>query len=123
MGTRKSNVLTETSLRLLMATPMPRPLWEAITGDDFHLRLGNAPAITRRADALDALEAFLARLTGVGRDYWAAWRFDEAIFVESELAYRAGPRREASIPCTMVARVADAELLDLRLHLDPSPIP
>jgi len=123
MTKRAKDVLNETSLRLLMATPMPRPLWEAITGEDFHLRLGNAPTITRRHDALDALEGFLGRLTGVGRDYWAAWRVKEAIFVESDLAFHERAGQQRAIPCTMIARIADAELLDLRLHLDPGPIP
>jgi len=115
--------LTTALLRRLMAVPMDRAIWEGAAGDRLRACIANGPPLLDRRSALDGVAAFLARLETVGAGFWAAWRLEEAVFAECDLSFRNATGELAAIPCTIVARLANDELIDFRLHCDPSPLP
>jgi len=119
----KPITLTPASLRALMHAPMIRSDWEQVAAPDLRIRIANDPPIPGRDAALDGIARFFARLEGIGSAFWAAWRLEEAVFAESELGFRCARGLHRSIPCTVVARLAGAELIDFRLHCDPTPLP
>lgn len=123
MHSMGKKVLSAALLRSLLCCPFEQAVWDQIVGDHLHLRIGNTPAITDRGAAFAALEGFFARVRGFGCDYWQAWRAREALFAETDVSFMARTGKDMTIPCGVVARIADAELVDLRFHLDPSPIP
>lgn len=115
--------LTPVTLRQLMTLPMRRSDWERAAGAHLQVRIANAPVVTRRDAALDQVERFFARVETIGEEFWAAWRLDEAIFAECDLGYRCAYGFKQSVPCAVIARLAGAALIDLRLHCDPTPLP
>jgi hypothetical protein len=115
--------LTALGLKALLHGPFDRALWEAVASPNLHLRIANAPPATGRTAALDALQAFLARIEGFGCHYCDLWRRREAIYAETDVRFTNREGRLCTIPCALVARVTRGQLQDLRLHLDPSPIP
>ncbi|MBX9814859.1 MAG: hypothetical protein A4S12_09925 [Proteobacteria bacterium SG_bin5] len=119
----KPYALTPLLLRQLLSVPMVRQDWEQAAGPDLRVRIANDPPILERDAAIDGIAAFLARVEAVGSGFWAAWRLEEAVFAECDLGFRAGAGLTQTIPCTVVARLADAELIDLRVHCDPTPLP
>lgn len=115
--------ITHQELKMLLDLPFDRAVWEAVCGPHLHLRIGNGPPATGRAAALDALEAFRARIEGFGRQYCELWQRREAIYAESDVLFTDVKGEMYVIPCALIARVGSGVLQDLRLHLDPSPIP
>lgn len=121
--TPSSARLTAKDLKALLDRPFVREEWEMIAGDHLHLRIGNDPAVLGRDAALDALLRFRGRVTGFGCHYCDLWQRREAIYAETDVRFIGRDARAAEIPCAIVARVKGGRLQDLRLHLDPSPIP
>jgi len=118
-----SLLLTPKTLRQLMSMPMRRSDWEQAAGAHLQVRIANEPVVTRRDAALDLLERFFSRVETVGQEFWAAWRLEEAVFAECDLGYRCAYGFKQSVPCAVVARLANAALIDFRLHCDPTPLP
>lgn len=116
-------ILTDATLRLLLACPFQRALWERAVGDHLHLRIGNDPPILDRAAGLRALERFFGRVRAFGVSYWQVWRLREALFAETDCGFADAAGRTDVVPCAITARIAGGALIDLRFHLDPSPIP
>ncbi len=119
----RADRLTALKMKALLEHAFDQLAWEAIASEHLHLRIGNALPATGRAAAIEQLAAFLARIDGFGCRSCDLWQRRDAIYAETDVCYRdrAGSPRE--IPCAIVARVKQGRLLDLRLHLDPSPIP
>jgi len=115
--------LGASDLKALLELPFDRGAWEAIASEHLHLRIGNDPPSTERGEALDRLQTFLSRLAAFGCRYRDLWQRREAIYAETDVRFRDAEGRLREIPCALVARVVGGRLLDLRLHLDPSPIP
>ena len=116
-------MLTLDTLRLLLAGPYAALAWERMAGDPLHLRIGNGRPIVHRDAALAALEKFYTRIEGIGLGFWHGIADDEALFAECDLRFRATTGLPQAIPCAVVARLTGGSLIDLRLHLDPAPIP
>jgi hypothetical protein len=115
--------LTALALKALLANRFERAEWEAIAGEQLHVRIGNAEPEIGRTRALDALAAFRARVLGFGCRYCDLWQRREAIYAETDVRYLDAGGMPRQIPCAIVARVSRGRLLDIRFHLDPSPIP
>ncbi len=115
--------LTALQLKAMLERPYVRAEWEAVTSERLHLRIGNDPPATGRDAALDQLGAFLARIDGFGCQYCDLWQRREAVYAETDVRFRDASGHAQVVPCALVARVKLGCLLDLRLHLDPSPIP
>lgn len=115
--------LTGRRLKALLVRDVDRAAWIATMGEDCHLRIGNEPPFVGRAVALPALAAFRARIDGFGCGFCEVWTRRETIFAEAEVQFRDAQGRPASIPRAIVARVTEGRLRDLRVHLDPTPIP
>lgn len=109
--------------QLLQADVFDRGAWEKIVATDLHIRIGNAPTVIGKDVALRELGQFLMRLESIGGSFCAVWQRRETVFAETEVQFTDAARRPQSIPCTIVARAAHGNLCDLRIHLDPSPIP
>lgn len=122
-ASRTARVPASALRALLAARPFPRAAWESLTGETLHLRIGNAPPLTGRREALDRLQDFLACTETFASGFCEAWSVREAIYVETEVGFRAADGSARRIPCALVARTTHGLLHDLRFHLDPSPIP
>jgi hypothetical protein len=109
--------------QLLQADVCDRGAWEKIVAIDLHVRIGNAPTVIGKDVALRELRQFLTRVESIGAGFCAVWQRQETVFAETEVQFIDAAQRSQSIPCTIVARVAHGNLCDLRIHLDPSPIP
>ncbi|MBX9815635.1 MAG: hypothetical protein K2X76_13120 [Sphingomonas sp.] len=116
-------MLTLETLRLLLAGPFAATAWDRVTGTHLHVRIGNAPPVIRRDEALAAIEQLFARIEGMGHGFWYGCADREALFAECDLRFHDAAGRGQTIPCAVVARLAGGALIDLRLHLDPAPIP
>jgi hypothetical protein len=109
--------------QLLRADVFDRAAWEKIVATDLHVRIGNTPTTIGKDLALGHLGQFLSRVESIGGGFCAVWQREETVFAETEVRFTDAARRLQSIPCTIVARVTHGNLCDLRIHLDPSPIP
>jgi hypothetical protein len=110
-------------LQHLITRPFDAVTWGDIVAQDIHVRIGNAPPIIGKADALAELERFFARVASMGAGYWESCTRRESIFAEVEVDFINDDGCECRIPCMIMARMEDGRLLDLRFGLDPSPIP
>jgi hypothetical protein len=119
----KNARVTAMDLKLLLNRSFTRSDWEAIVGDHLHLRIGNEPPAIGRHAALECLGTFLSRVSGFGCHYCDLWQRREAIYAETDIRFFRADGSAAEIPCSIVARVKDGLLQDIRFHLDPSPIP
>jgi hypothetical protein len=115
--------LTAPALSRLLLLPFDRAAWEAVSGPHLHLRIGNAAPAMGRDVALRAYGGFRGRLTAIGCRYCDYWERREAIFAETDVCFVGHDGSPREIPCTIIARVTGGLLQDLRLHLDPTPIP
>ena len=109
--------------QLLRADVFDRGAWEKVVAPDVHVRIGNAPTVIGKDVALRELGEFLTRVESIGGSFCAVWQRQETVFAETEVQFTDAAQRARSIPCTIVARVTHGNLCDLRIHLDPSPIP
>jgi hypothetical protein len=109
--------------RLLAARPFDRAGWEAAAAQDLHVRIGNAATVIGKKDGLAELGRFFSRITSLGTGFCETCRSRETLFAELDVEFQDTEGKARRIPCVLVVRVADAALLDVRLHLDPSPIP
>jgi hypothetical protein len=115
--------VTGARLKALLTSPFDAAVWHEAMGEDCHLRIGNAPTRLGRDAALPELAAFCRRVEGFGCGFCQVWKRRETIFAETEVQFRDRQGRPARIPCVIVARATEGRLRDLRLHLDPAPIP
>jgi len=109
--------------QLLRADVFDKAAWETIVAADLHVRIGNTPTTIGKDAALGHLGRFLSRVESIGTGFCAVWQTQETVFAETEVRFTDAARRPQCIPCTIVARVTHGNLCDLRIHLDPSPIP
>ena len=109
--------------QLLRADASDKGAWEKIAAADLHVRIGNTPTAISKDAALSHLEQFLSRVESIGEGFCAVWQRQETVFAETEVRFVDAARRPRCIPCTIVARVTQGCLCDLRFYLDPSPIP
>jgi hypothetical protein len=109
--------------QLLRADVFDKEAWEKIVATDLHVRIGNTPTTIGKDAALGDLGQFLSRVESIGGGFCAVWQRQETVFAETEVRFADAARRPQCIPCTIVARVTHGNLCDLRIHLDPSPIP
>jgi hypothetical protein len=109
-------------MRELLTSPFDRAVWEKVSSRVLHVRIGNAPVATGRDASLDTLAAFIMRIEGFGCKYCELWQRRAAIYAETEVHFRDQGGALCAIPCAVVARAPKGELVDLRFHLDPSPI-
>ncbi len=113
-----------TKLRQLLSThPFDQSAWDAAVAPDVHVQNGNAAPAIGKSAALAELSLFVARIQSVGANFCETCKQKETIFAEVEIAFADGTRCEQRIPCVIVARTISGCLVDLRIHLDPSPIP
>lgn len=120
---RPQQAMTVKLKQLLCTHPFDAIAWEAAVGHDLHLRIGNAvPAIGKKA-ALAELSLFFARIDSLGAGFCEMCSLRETVFAEMEVGFTDATGREQRIPCVIVARIVSNSVLDLRFHLDPSPIP
>ena len=123
-GTTRTTRLPAGALKLLLSTrPFPTSLWEATTSPSFCVRIGNGPVHSGQAASLEALHEFLRCTEAFACGFCEMWIVKEAIYVETELEFRAAPGASQRIPCSVIARTTHGLLHDLRIHLDPSPLP
>ena len=109
--------------QLLRADEFDKRAWEKIAATDLHVRIGNISTTIGKEAALGHLGQFLSRVDSIGGGFAAVWQRQETVFAETEVQFMDEAHRPQTIPCTIVARVAHGNLCDLRIHLDPSPIP
>ena len=109
--------------QLFRADVFDKEAWDKIVATDLHVRIGNSPTTIGKDAALGRLGQFLSRVESVGAGFCAVWQRQETLFAEMEVRFTDAAQRPQCIPCTIVARVAHGNLCDLRIHLDPSPIP
>lgn len=115
---------TAARLKQLFAThPFDEAAWGTAAAADLHVRIGNAAPVVGRDPALGELRRFFARVDSIGSGFCEMCRVRETIFAEMEVDFTDEAGGGRRIPCTVVARVAGGRVLDIRLHLDPSPIP
>ena len=108
---------------LLLRAPSDTAAWEAAVGDDLHVRIGNAaPAVGKNA-ALAELAGFLGRVDSVGENFCELFRGRETYIAEMEVAFSNFTDDQQRIPCVVVVRTSGSSVIDVRFHLDPSPIP
>jgi|tagenome__1003787_1003787.scaffolds.fasta_scaffold18607971_2 hypothetical protein len=109
--------------QLLAAHPFDRNAWDCASAQDLHVRIGNArPAVGKDA-ALEELSRFFARIRSVGAGFCEMCHSGNTVFAEMEVEFSDAGGVHRRIPCVVVVRVEGRALLDVRLHLDPSPIP
>jgi hypothetical protein len=124
MDARKLTSATTAKLqKLLVAPAFDRVAWDAIVADDLHLRIGNAAPAIGRGASLAELSHFLARTKSIGTGFCETCRRRETLFAEMDVEFIDAAGHEQRIPCVVAARMASGSLVDLRFHLDPSPIP
>ena len=109
--------------QLLLTHPFDREAWESAAAQDLHVRIGNAAPVIGRSDAITELDCFFARVRSIGAGFCETCRSRETLFAELEVEFRDSAGLLQWIPCVVVVRLAGAAVLDVRLHLDPSPIP
>lgn len=113
-----------TALKLLLATkPFPSSLWQAATSPFFCVRIANDPARSGQLEGLDSLRDFLETTEAFACGFCEMWAVKEAIFIETELECREPEGALRRIPCAVIARTTHGLLHDLRIYLDPSPLP
>lgn len=112
------------ALKVLLETkPFPEPLWQAATSAALHIRIGNAPARSGQEEGLSLLREFLHCTEAFACGFCEVWSIREAIYLETELEYAEPDGTRARIPCSVIARTTHGVVHDLRIHLDPSPLP
>lgn len=110
-------------LRMLLATkPFPLELWVAATSPALCVRIGNEPARGGQSQALAALKNFLIGIRAFSSGFCQIWSVDEAIYIETELEYRAVDASNGIIPASVIARTTHGVVHDLRIYLDPTPL-
>jgi hypothetical protein len=109
--------------RLFAARSFDRAAWEAAVAQDLHVRIDNAAPVIGKKDGLAELGRFFSRITSLGTGFRETCRSRETMFAELEVEFQDSEGETRRIPCVLVVRVAGAALLDVRLHLDPSPLP
>lgn len=109
--------------QLLSTHPFDRVAWEAAVAHDLHLRIGNAAPVIGKTAALAELNLFFARIKSIGTGFCETCRLRETVFAEMEVEFTDAVGCEQRIPCVIVVRVTGGTFLDIRFHLDPSPIP
>lgn len=107
----------------LLTQPYNAARWLAASGDHFHVRIGNAPATTDRSASLRSIQTLMEQIEEFGTNYCACITTGSMIFAETDIRFTNRNGRRESIPCAIIARFVDEVLIDLRIHLDPSPIP
>lgn len=111
------------SIKPLFIQPFDEAAWLAVSGSHLHVRIGNARATTDRPNSLRSIKGLMDRVDEFGGDYCDAISDTMTSYVETEIRFSDMQGRRRSIPCAMIARFAEGQLIDLRIHLDPSPIP
>ena len=115
---------TGASVRHLLVThPFNREAWESATAHDLHVRIGNAAPVIGRSAALAELNRFFARVSSIGAGFCETCKSRESLFAELEIEFQDGAGLRQWIPCVVVLRLTGTALLDVRFHLDPTPIP
>lgn len=100
-----------------------RAAWLTIASPHLHVRVGNDAPSTDRPSSLDKIGALMARIDAIGGNYCEVWVRRTAMIAETEIAFHDARGCPAVIPCIVIARFADARVVDLRFVCDPSPIP
>lgn len=108
---------------MLIAQPFDRAAWETAASHELHVRIGNAAPVIGKAAGLAELEQFFSRITRIGSNFCETCRRRESLFSEMDVEFRDDAGEPRTIPCVIVVRVVNAAVLDVRFHLDPSPIP
>lgn len=122
--TTRTDRFPAAALKLLLCTkPFPASLWETATSASLYVRIGNEPVLSGQTPSLDALRDFLQCTDTFACGFCEVWAFNEAIYVETELEYREPGGVLRQIPCSVIARTTHGLVHDLRIYLDPSPIP
>jgi hypothetical protein len=111
------------SIKPLLAQPYDHLAWSAASGSHLHVRIGNARATTDQSNSLRSIEKLMKRVEEFGADYCDVIKATATSYIETDIRFSDKHGRHQSIPCAMIARFADGQLIDLRIHLDPSPIP
>ena len=122
---RSAHRATTAKLRHLLTAPsFDGQAWAAAVAHDLHVRIGNAqPAIGKTA-ALGTLGVFFSRIDSLGDGFCEMRKVKETIYAEMEVGFTNAAGLEQQIPCAIVVRLTvGGSLLDIRVHLDPSPIP
>jgi hypothetical protein len=122
-STRAQHRASPTIRHLLLTQPFARDAWESAAAHDLHVRIGNAAPVIGKSAALAELDRFFARITAIGAGFCETCRSKETLFAEVEVEFRDGAGLPRGIPCVVVVRLTGGALLDVRFHLDPTPIP
>lgn len=109
--------------RLFAARSFDRAAWDAAVAQDLHVRIGNAAPAIGKQNGLAELGRFFSRITSLGSGFRETCRSRETMFAELDVEFKDSEGETRRIPCVLVVRVAGAALVDVRLHLDPSPLP
>jgi hypothetical protein len=109
--------------RVITTRPFDDVAWRKIIAHEIHVRIGNAAPVIGKPAALAELRRFFSRVESVGGGFWELCKRRETIFAEVEVRFIDMAGSDQCIPCVIVARMAGRVLIDLRLGLDPSPIP
>lgn len=107
---------------LLSAKPFAEQSWIAATSTSLYVRIGNATPCCGQAESLETLRAFLHCTEAFATGFCELWAIKEAIYIETEVAYRAPNGTISCIPCAVIARTTHGLVQDLRFHLDPAPL-
>ncbi len=90
--------------------------------DDARFRFGSAPAVTGRADIVEAVDAFFASLAGVNHVITAVATRDDMLFCEGETTYTRQDGRKVVVPFADVFEYAGDRIADYRIYADLTPL-
>jgi ketosteroid isomerase-like protein len=90
----------------------------AFMTDDVRLRLGNAEPVEGKSAFVEAVNAFLASVTGFRHEVLNVWSDGDALIAEFDVHYTRLDGREVTIPCCNVFRLRDGLVAEYRSYID-----
>jgi len=90
--------------------------------DDVELRLGNADMIKGKAAFVDAVDAFLGSIAGVGHEILTVYTDGDAAIVEFDVHYTRHDGNVVTVPCCNVFRLRDGLIAEYRSYIDATPV-
>jgi limonene-1,2-epoxide hydrolase len=90
--------------------------------DDARFRFGSAPAVSGRADIIEAVDAFFASLAGVSHVVTAVATRGDMLFCEGETTYTRHDGKAVVVPFADVFDYAGDRIADYRIYADLTPL-
>ena len=89
-------------------------------GDDVRFRFGSTPAVTGKAQVVQAVAGFFGSVQGLQHRVTKVWQEPDAVICEGEVAYTRRDGRAIVAPFLNVLRVREGLVRDYRVYVDAS---